>query len=446
MKGSDVREVFEAILPDDALMELVKEARFQQRTRKLNALELFRSAILAASKGEAGRQSAVIQSYLESGNPKVVRGAAYGWFSPKFETVMEGIRDRALQYVSTQPLDVPGWLREVADDWHIVDTTGVHLDDSLADVYPGGGIPAGLKLHKRYSVGIGTTVDYHFYPAREQESSHFALDESWHGLGLLADLGYASIQLLRDAEKYGVKFVIRLKTNWKPKVDRLVRGTLKGPLVKGSDLDVMLEEDLLVLDGTSIDADVTVGRSRDPVTCRMVATEFEEGQYSWYLTNLPRRIGVRQVGQLYRVRWEIEMDNKLNKSCFRLDEIGAKSPHTVRALLHASMVSSIIVGLLAHKHRLAEGTPSKGTTKTRTKPPIHPQAMAKMLSIMGRRTSQALLMTGKEADAEWQDIADLLVHVGQDPNWRRRPSVLDELRGWKRKPAKPRRPKRKATK
>lgn len=446
MKGSDVREVFEAILPDEALMELVDEARFQERIRKLNAVELFRSAIMSASRGDAGRQSAVIKSYLESGNPKVVRGAAYGWFSPKFEKVMEGISDRALAYAAAQPLDVPGWLGEVVDDWHIVDTTGVHLDDSLAETFPGGGIPAGLKLHKRYSVGIGTTVDYNFYPAREQEGRHFALDESWRGLGLLADLGYASIKLLRDAEKHGVKYVIRLKANWKPKVDRIVRGALKGPLVRGSDLDMLLDDDLLVLDGTSIDADVTVGRSGKPVQCRLVAVDGDKGYYGWYLTNLPRRVGVQQVAQLYRVRWEIEQDNKLNKSCFQLDQIGAKSPHTVRALLHASMISSTIVCLLAHRHRLEEGSPAKGRKRTRTKPPIHPQAMAKMLAIMGHRISQASLKSGKEATAAWNEIASLLVHQGQDPNWRRRPSVIDELRGWKRGPGKPRKAKKAATK
>jgi hypothetical protein len=34
----------------------------------------------------------------------------------------------------------------------------------------------------------------------------------------------------------------------------------------------------------------------------------------------------------------------------------------------------------------------------------------------------------------WDNIAELLTHAETDPNWRRRPSVLDQLRGWKRQP------------
>jgi len=39
------------------------------------------------------------------------------------------------------------------------------------------------------------------------------------------------------------------------------------------------------------------------------------------------------------------------------------------------------------------------------------------------------------AEPEWQKIADYLLLLGYDPNWRRRPSVLDQMRGWKVLPA-----------
>ena len=40
------------------------------------------------------------------------------------------------------------------------------------------------------------------------------------------------------------------------------------------------------------------------------------------------------------------------------------------------------------------------------------------------------MMEPEPAASEWDDIAATFVHVGVDPNWRRRPSILDELRGW----------------
>lgn len=150
-----------------------------------------------------------------------------------------------------------------------------------------------------------------------------------------------------------VSYVIRLKESWKPKVDRITRGQLTTTFAKGSDLDLLLEQEVLQLDGKVIDAQVRVGSGTKEHTCRLVAVPTPKG-YCFYLTNLPRTIGSRQIADLYRVRWKIETDNKLDKSCLNLDKITARTGPAVRALIDASLVGSIIVGLLAHHHRARE--------------------------------------------------------------------------------------------
>ncbi len=226
----------------------------------------------------------------------MVRGAAYRWFSEAYEVVMANVAYRALAYAASQPRDLPGWLGEVVSDWHIVDSTTVKLDDALRNEYRGTGDYAALKVHKRFSVGVGTTVGYHLSPAREHDAKHLTIDESWRGLGLLADLGYASLRLLHDCERFDVRYVLRLKESWKPKVDRVVRGSMAAPLTAGTDLDLLLDDEHLLLDGGTIDADVTVGRGADPVRCRLVGVRIK-GTYCYYLTNLPRRVGPNQVQQ-----------------------------------------------------------------------------------------------------------------------------------------------------
>ena len=211
MDAGAVREIFEAVLPDDALEALTQATGLVQRERKLDAKMFIRSAVISAARGSAGRQAAVLETYMMLGAPKVARGASYAWFSKAFEQTMEAVAKRALSYACLQPLDLPGWLGKPVTDWHIVDSMTVKLDDALCDAYPGAGEYAALKIHKRYSLGIGTVVDYSISPAREHDAPHLTLDESWRGLGLLADLGYASIKLLRDAERFGVSYVIRLK-------------------------------------------------------------------------------------------------------------------------------------------------------------------------------------------------------------------------------------------
>lgn len=435
MTGGDVREVFETILPDGVLMAAVRAAGFQERERKLNALVFLRTMITAASTGYGGRQADAMKLYFESGAEKVARGAFYAWFGTELERVLEAVRDRALTYAARQPLDLPGVLGAEVRDWHIYDSTTVRLDDALKGEYPGAGDYAALKIHKRFSVGLGTTIAYHLSPAREHDAPHLRVDESWRGLGLLADLGYASLDLLQRCERHGVHLVIRLKENWKPKVDHVARGALKATFTPGSDLDLLLDAEVLALDGKIIDADVRVGSGKQEVRCRLVGVPVEKG-YCFFLTSLPPRIAPRSVADLYRVRWEIESDNKLDKSCLRLDEIGARTGPAVRALVHASMVASITVCLLVHHHRLRE-LPPPAAGAERTKPPLHPQGLARMVAFCALAVARAFELDGRAASQEWDRLATLF-NYETDPNWRRSPSILDQMRGWKVTPGQPR--------
>lgn len=436
MRGRDVEEVLEAVLPTSAMLEDIRTSGMQKRARKLDALELVRSAVLAAGNGGSGRQAAILESYFAShGGVDVVRGAAYSWFSPAFETVMQSSADRAMTYARGLAPDLPGFLGEHVVDWHAFDSTTVRLDDSLVGAYPSTGSHAALKVHKRFSIGVGATVGYHLSSAREHDSPHLTLDESWRGHGLLADLGYASFRLLRQAQHYDTRFVIRLKESWKPKVMSIEAGDVKGTFARGADFDMLLDDEVLHLSGPSIDADVRLG-AKDPVDARLVGVE-HDGAYRWYLTDLPRSVTPEQIAQLYRVRWEIEIDNRLNKSNFNMDEISARTPHTARALVHASIAASILTCVLAYKHRVEEGRPRRPGTDRKV-PPAHPSSIGRAMAASALRIAEMLAGERDASSEAWDALAQILTKRGFDPNWRRSPSMLDQLRGWRVRPAKSR--------
>lgn len=436
MLGSDIQQVLHAIIPDDALAALVSGAEFQKRERRCQAIRLIRTMVLSASGGRGGRQADIMVDYLRAERSAVARSSFYRWFGPALEQVMQGVAERAMNYARAQPLDLPGVLGKLVRDWHIVDSTTVKLPKALIAEYQGAGDYAALKIHKRFSVGVGTTVDYKIAPAHEHDSSHFRVDESWRGLGLLCDLGYASMRLPLDCEQYNVRYVMRLKEDWKPKVMTVARGTVTQTFVAGTDLDVLLEAEVLLLDGRVIDADVLLGPARTPA--RLVGVPTPKG-YCFFLTNLEVSVAPRSVADLYRIRWEIELDNKLDKSCCRLDEMVARTGPATRALVHASMVASMIVCLLAHHHRLRAAPPPKPGAQ-RTKPPIHPQAITRTFAGQASNLAQAIDLRGKDAADFWDDFAGLL-NTRIDPNWRNRPSVLDQMRGWVISPARKRRAK-----
>jgi hypothetical protein len=156
-------------------------------------------------------------------------------------------------------------------------------------------------------------VRYHVSPAREHDSRHLTIDESWRGCGLLADLAYVSLDRLRACNAHDVRVVICLQDNWKPKVDSMARGKVTQECVPGTALEALLEEELRVLDGRAIAADVQVGGAKRPLHLRRVGVHTPTGD-GFFLTNLPPRIGPRQVAARYRVRWEVERSIRLDTS------------------------------------------------------------------------------------------------------------------------------------
>jgi len=432
MKGPEVKEIMESILPSDEIDRLCRELGVVERERKLDVGLFIRTMVLAAGTPTGARQADVLRSYVENGGVPVARSAGYRWFDAELDALMERLAERALAFARAEKVDLPGILGGVTD-WLIVDSTTVRLSDDLIEEYPGAGTYAALKVHKILSVGTGSPTGYHFSPAREHDSRHLNIDQTWAGKGLLADLGYASLERLRACIKHGVQFVIRLKDNWKPRVHELHRGAVQKTFFAGTDLDALLDDEVLLLEGRAVDATVELGKSATPLRVRMVAVPSPKG-YCWYLTNLPRKIGPMQVGNIYRVRWEIELSMKLDKSVHHLAQAGetqSDNAHAVRALLHASLIASVIAGLLVHRHNVTTIAPDG---KRRTAPPLHVRLLALQLATSAQSVANAFELKGAKAAAAWDRLALVLTHSGKDPNWRRRPSVLDELRGWVREP------------
>ena len=174
-----------------------------------------------------------------------------------------------------------------------------------------------------------------------------------------------------------------------------------------------------------------MGGPKQPLHLRLVGVQTPKG-YGVFRTNLPPRLGPLQVADLYRVRWEVELSMRLDKSVNRLDEVDTEQPCSLKTLLYASLMASTIAALLAHTHHLKTRPSQAGAP--RTEAPLHPRLLALQLAVSCQSIAEACHLNGVVAKRRWEKIAELLTHSGKDPNWRRRPSVLDQLRGWKRQP------------
>jgi hypothetical protein len=434
MDGTILRETLQAILPESVIETFAEKLGVVERTRKREIVKLVYSLVLSAGSDDSGVLAEAMKRYNTEARERVVRGAFYAWLDDEMADLMERLVEEAIGYAWSQPAFLPGILGTV-DDWFIFDSETVTLRPALAAIYPGSGSPAAVKVHKELSVGRGCMTGFHFSPAKDHDSPHLTIDERYSGMGLLNDLGYVSIERIRDCEKYNVKFVERLKDSWKPKVSRITRGEIRGEFFEGADFDELLMNEVIVLDGRSVDADVTFGKGKKKVSCRLVMIPGPTG-YLIYLTNLPRGThGPRQVGDLYRVRYEIEIDNKLDKSGAQLDQLRATTESSVRIQLSAKLLHSLIVDVLIHKDNL-ERTQSGYVYRG----PLHRLALAYAI-----RSRHALLVAALLFDDTppeyWDRLADLIADEGRDPNWRKRPSVLDTILGLTAPRGRPRKKK-----
>jgi hypothetical protein len=410
MTGDEVREVFEAIWPQEEIERLCQQLGVIERQRQLNLGMFVRAMVMSAGTPGGAYQADVLRSYLECEVPHVARAALYRWFDPPLERFMAALAERALAYARAQTV------------------TG---RDPLRAECPGTGEDAALTVHQVLSVGCGAPVRDHVSPAREHDSRHLTIDASWQGDGLLADLAYASLARLRACETPDVRFVMRLQENWQPQVDDVARGQITQAFFPGTAFDALLADDTRVLEGRAIDADVPIGRGRQALPLRLVGIQTPKGD-GFFLTNVPPRIGPRQVADLYRGRWEVELSIRLDTSVNRLDAIDTERPCSLKTLLHASLIASTMAALLAHTHHVQTRPQEAGAP--RTEAPLHPRRLALQLAVSCQSMAQVFELTEAEATQRGNKIAAWLTQSGKDPNWRRRPSVLDQLRGWKRQP------------
>ena len=428
MTGEELKRHMQSVLPLESLQQIAREYKVIQRERELDIVQLIIALVLSGGTHEGGRQFDALRRYTESGAPRVARGAFYAWFAAPLEALLMNLLGRAITAGQAQPKLLPGILRGV-HDWRIFDSTTVKVPSSpeLQKEYPGTGEYAAIKIHKEFSVGTGNLVGYQFSPARDHDSPFLVVDESRRGTGLLIDLGYASLARLADCETYDVRYVMRLKDNWKPKVDRLVRGAISDAVIDSDDFDVLLEEDVVRLDGRVIDADVTLGRGAQKIKSRMVGIHTPKG-YCFFVTNVARAThGPNQIGDLSRVRWEIEIDNKVDKAGARLDEVTARKGVSVRILLLASLLNTTIARTIVQSEKLALRK-GRAPSEQVDRPPLHPILLIRALATFHGTVSR-LLQESAANQVGWNSLLANLRHLGYDPNWRRRPSVLDTIQG-----------------
>jgi hypothetical protein len=426
MDGAELKQLLTEVLQIDDLLNFAKSYGVVEREGQLDVVGFLLALVLHGGTHEGGRQVDVLRTYLEQGYPKVERSSFYERFTDSVRRLLEALLERAIRAGQRQAPLLPGSLSGVKD-WWVFDSTTVRPPRASKELYRGTGDYAALKVHKVDSIGTNNLVSYALSPASEHDARHLDVTDALRGYGILFDLAYVSLARLGDCDARHVTYVCRLKENWKPTVTRLVRGTCAEPLGSDEDFDVLLEDDVLVLDGKAIDAEVVLGRGAVRVPARLVGVPTPKG-YCFFLTNLSRAThGPLQVGDLYRCRREIEVDNAVDEEGARLDEVGASKDASIRIVLLASMISATLSRTVVQSEKLAIRK-GKKPGQPADRPPLHAIQLMKAMTAWYRRFAD-MLLDPSTSPFEWNRTRSRLRSLAEDPNWRRKPSVLDVIQG-----------------
>jgi hypothetical protein len=98
MTGDKVRQVFEAMLPQQEIDRLCKRFGVIERERKLNLGMFVRAMVISAGTPGGAYQADVLRLYLEFEVPHVARSAFYRWFDVPLEQCREALAQRGLAY------------------------------------------------------------------------------------------------------------------------------------------------------------------------------------------------------------------------------------------------------------------------------------------------------------------------------------------------------------
>lgn len=329
-KRSKIIEVLASAVPDKWIEAQGKALGVVQRRRKVDLVALVTVLILGQPPSKRRSLEGLRRAFELAAGARLARSSFHDRFTPQLATL---IRLLALKLAERLASATCAQLRcaiEGVCNIFAIDAT----------------VFAGHKLHAVTNV-VGTGA------RRVKLTDKDTHDVTvWKRIGkwvkghlLIMDLGYYDFHLFWRIHQQGGFFLSRAKTNFNPTIvssNRTHRG--RAIAVKGAKLQDVLERMQRQVFDLTVEVVVNKRkyrgkRSRVQHQMRLVGIWNEAaGRYHMYLTNLgPDALKAEVVGEVYRLRWQVELMWMSLKSEGRLDQIPTNKASVFNALMWSSL-------------------------------------------------------------------------------------------------------------
>lgn len=349
-----------ATLGASEVEKIARQSRWLRRLRDITPL-----ALVVACMSTLGASKATwIADILRTFNAFTGLSIRYKPFHNQlrkeaFPEFMRRLVERSLDTM-TRPILTPELGSKVARfrDIQAHDGCSFALKDGLKDPWPGRFTkisPAAVELHVTMSVFEDNPISITLAPDKEAERAFGPNAEDLRDCLLLEDRGYEQRSFFVAMQKAGAFFIVRGKKTIRPTIRRA--RDLHGRRLRYLE-GKRLSPDVLPSRTVDLDIDWTVGE--EVYKGRLVALYKRglrsEKTFVYLHTNLkPSSFSPREVGTLYRLRWQIELLFKECKSHASMHRFDTNLSAIAEGLIWASLLVVVLKRAVTHAAQLATG-------------------------------------------------------------------------------------------
>lgn len=355
----DVAVAMQAVL-NAVAYDLGRETGFVQREVKLNGASFAQTLVFTYLADPTASLTDLTQTAAALGVDITPAGLTQR-FTEAAATLLQRVLAAAVQRVlAADPLAIP--ILERFAGVYLEDSTVVTLPDALRELWPGCGNgtdqgSAALKVNLRLDLSTGTLAALTLHAGRVHDSTAAQpLDTLPTGALYLADLGYFSLDRLREIAEQEAFFLLRLQTQTTVFDAQGRRWDDVAALLATQDAQVDLPVTLGVthrlparLVAVRVPQEVADQRRR-----KLRAEARRKGQtvsarrlalagWTIFVTNAPSTLLPMEAAVVVaRARWQIELVFKLWKSHGRIDESRSRQMWRVVCDVYAKLLAMII--------------------------------------------------------------------------------------------------------
>lgn len=161
------------------------------------------------------------------------------------------------------------------------------------------------------------------------------------------DLGYFCYSYFKEVENNGAHIVSRVKSNANPTIVNIRHG-LRAPVKiarEGWGLNDARLPDYFLKKADTFDLDAMFKTDEGSVKLRVIGVyDADIDSYHMFVTTLKAQdFSPKEIGQIYRLRWTIELLFKLLKSSCHMDHVDTSNPDAIRTHIYSSVLAGMLL-------------------------------------------------------------------------------------------------------